>query len=565
MSDILNQEQQDTTAVENVDYDTATDDVKNVTANDAVEDITATETQETQSTVEQEPVVEPATDSENKVSENAEQKDNNWKEFTDDMVNPVSKETIYQIKLDKDADMIVFPNGSIEKFQKVLDKLDSIPEDALAQVYTDEDYAALGMNMSASSYSIDRDVYQKELNNPNNIFVNKLSYGDKDLSIRPIGMNTKAKALSGDSAIAKFSSMLGVGEIVQIPLYHSGFWITLKPILDTELFNLEMQIANNQIELGRITNGLIYSNYSVVYTRIITDFIVSKIQSQTIALEEEDDIRDYIKVQDIYVIAAGLLYSMYPNGYTLSRPCSNSLVLDEDNKLKCNHILKAKVDFRWLVNVNYSALSKDHKQHMSSRSPNSVTKEAVAEYVKTLSINKPKQYTYETGTGTTTLEIVTPTLGEYINNGEKWVMEIISSCRSLFTDTTSPEEKNRIINETSNTVILNIYNIYVTKIIFDDGSYVSNKADINQALGILSGDETNFAKVINDIISYIETNVVAITGIPDYTCPTCKMESQNGETVTNKDFKDIVPINLLQTFFVLSAQKAQKARTRSIS
>ena len=487
--------------------------------------------------------------------------------YSETLVSNISDEKEINLKdIKEDESIIVLPNSTVAKLQKLIDVVEALSNDSFKQNFSTKDTSILGININASAYSNDRDAYHNKLNNDKDAkYINRLSYGGKDLTMRPIGMNSKAKALSGDSAIAKISSILGVGEIIQIPLYHSGFWITLKPILDTELINLEMQIASSQIELGRTTNNLIYSNYAVVYVRIIVDFIISKIQSQTISLDEDDDIRDFILIQDLYIIATGLLYSMYPNGYSLVRPCVNSLEVDENNTPKCDFILSAKLNFRWLIHTNFDALTKEHKEHMANRSPNSVTKLATIEYINTLNINKPKTYTYDINGDKIEVELISPMLSTYITDGELWVNSVIENTRSLFTDTTSIEEKNRIVNETANSVILNIYNTYISKISFSDGSYIKDKDGMNDIIGILSSDEGVFNKIINDITAYIDTNVIAIAGLPDFTCPKCKLESQNANSVVAKDFVDIIPLNLLQIFFVLSARRVDKARMRHIS
>ena len=69
--------------------------------------------------------------------------------------------------------------------------------------------------------------------------------------------------MSKSASIAIFNAILNVGEVVQVPLWHSGFWVTLRPIKERDIINLNVILKNNVVEMGRYSNTLVYTNYNV--------------------------------------------------------------------------------------------------------------------------------------------------------------------------------------------------------------------------------------------------------------------------------------------------------------
>jgi len=454
-----------------------------------------------------------------------------------------------------------FPSNLYSKLVDALEKINTLTKEDFDKKYTRDDARVVKLNADSTDYTNTEDMLADPLNKEEG-YINDIKYGSKELNIRPLPVNGNGRALNGDAAIARIASILGVGEVTQVPLWHSGFWVTLKPIKDVELINLDIMLTNNQIQLGRDTNTLIFSNYSVVFNRILTNFIVNHIQNTTLDLPAGDDIRDYIAVQDLYTLVNALLYSMYPKGHTLTRSCRNSTIIDDETKKpKCNKVMSAKVDFRKLLWVNRKGLSKEHMKIMSLRNPNSVTVEDVLEYQNTLSINKRRNKKFTTTNGEI-IEIVfkSPTLKKYIDNGEAWVNNVIDSCESMFTETTDNDERNLIIDNVTSTMVLGIYNIYVEKIIYSDGSYTE---DVDNVLAIMSSDNLLLKDFLKEVKDYINNNNISIIGIPDYTCSNCK-ETQNSKD-TKGPFKQMIPINVLESFFSLCVLRIMKTQENHIS
>ena len=455
---------------------------------------------------------------------------------------------------------IPYPSSNHKVLMDILTTINEMNDKIFRSSFSDKDTEALKINNDSVNYTNKDNALYDSVNNDG--MINNFKYADKELGIRPLKIGGSGN-LNGDAAIAKLANIIGVGETIQVPLWHSGFWVTLKPVKDVELINLDMQITNNQITLGRDTNTLIFSNYSVVFNRIVTNFIINHIQSTTLDLPTGEDLREYISVQDLYTLVNSLLYSMHPRGYPLIRTCSNSNVLNaETNKPKCSHTIEAKIDFRKMLWVDRKMLSKEHIAQMSKRTPGSVTTDDVIEYANTLPINKSKKIEVEYNGNKVYFILKTPTLKDYINNGEKWVNDIISKSEAIFTETTDNEEREAIINTTAAAMVMGVYNIYISEILFEDGSTIKNRIDIDDALTMLSNSQDLIKVFLDGIKEYINSNNISVIGITNYTCPACG-EDQVKEGKDN--FKEIIPINVLESFFDLCVLRIIKVRDNNIS
>jgi len=459
---------------------------------------------------------------------------------------------------------VPLPTAKYETLMKLIDAIDVMSQNDFSNKYPGDRAAAAGINVQSLSSGVKDDILYDNINHNN--YVNDVNYSDKEMNIRTIPIKSNGK-LSGDAGVAKFTASLGIGSITQIPLWHSGISVTINPPKDDELINLEIALANNQIELGRETNTLIYSNYSVVFNRLVTDFIIDHIIGTTVKLDADSDLRDLIKVQDLPILVLGLINSIYPEGYNITRTCKNTLVLDNDGKPLCDYIAVGTVKPKRLLKVNRKSLTNKALLHMSKRSPNSTTIDEVKEYQLSISALEDEEVTLTGSNGTKiNMTLSTPTLADYIDNGEAWIDNVISKTESIFTDSDSDEIKNNKVRDTLNAVILGIYNVYIKKITHSDGSTVEDRETIDRVLDSISSDSSILTGYLDYIKSYIDKTAIAIVATPNYTCPACAAKEQDADQAEIKKgaFKEFLPINVLEHFFDLSALRTSIVRERNI-
>ena len=355
---------------------------------------------------------------------------------------------------------------------------------------------------------------------------------------------------------------LGIGEYVEVPLYHSGFWITLRPPKQSEIITLETNLANLTVSLGRDTTSIVYSNYSVIANRHIVEFIKDHIYKSSLKLKEDDDILNYINVQDLQSMVLGLVISMYPNGIDLIRPCTNASVVDENGMPKCDYVATVKVDPKKLLFVNRKALPNNCLETLSKKLPNSVTTDEILEYQNSIAQLAPKDVTFKTDNDKeVTITFKTPMLAKYIVSGESWVQNIITKTEELFTDSDTKESKNKKVEDMLSTYLLGIYNTFVYKIsTANDGVVhtVTDETTIDNILEVMSTDRTMLTEYVDKVAEFITNAAIAVVGIPTYECPKCKAIQEDSKA--NEDLRSIIPLNMVENFFDLSALRGVKRR-----
>lgn len=466
-------------------------------------------------------------------------------------------------------DSINHPSGSFkeyEEFNKILIKVNDNFE-AFRKSLSDLQLISFLNNFNSRGTTIKKNVLHTSINSKENKYKNDIEFGDKKLNTRTVDLKVKEK-VSTATAVARFNSFIGVGEVIQVPLWHSGFWVTIRPIKQKDFVNLNVALNSNAIDLGRSTSALIYSNYSVVFIRIVTDFIIDNIVDTTLKLDEGEDIRKYIKTQDLYPLINGLLTAMYPKGIDITKTCVNGLKYGDNNKPLCDSVITGRVDTKKLLWVNRAILTNKQLSHMTNKQTKSVTLPEVIEYQNTLKVTKAKTVTIpvtEDNNKWVKFTILTPNLLDYVNIGEQWVNDIITFTQELFIKDDNDDVKNTKINDVVLASRMNMYNSYINKIETSDGVVLEETDDITSILDVLSQDEKMYNTLLDEISNYVEESVIAIVATPNYVCPKCETEQNKENSKMNKVFKEFIPLNLLENFFDLSLLRIKKIRQGDIS
>jgi hypothetical protein len=119
--------------------------------------------------------------------------------------------------------------------------------------------------------------------------------------------NTENENLKGERAVLRVIRQLGLGTTFQIPLWHTGIWVTLKPPTEAEIIELNRQMISDKIRIGRYTYGLVYSNITSYTVNYLVDFILSHLYTTTVKNEElpVSQLKNFISVQDLFTLVWG--------------------------------------------------------------------------------------------------------------------------------------------------------------------------------------------------------------------------------------------------------------------
>jgi len=371
----------------------------------------------------------------------------------------------------------------------------------------------------------------------------------EDTILKAKTLNIKKRVKSSSAALMKLSQKAGIGSNIHIPLWHSGFWVTYSPLNDEEIINLELEIVSELARIGKETTTLVFSNYSVIFAEVLLKHFKDKILESTLKLDDDEDIYDYININDIYTIALFMAKSMYPLGFQVVIPCKNNTVLNDENLPKCSYKASTKVDLGELLWVDESKLTLDHKKQMAKKTPRSLTSEDVTKYQETLPNAGEVTKSFKDDDGETTSLILGPvSVSRYIESGQDFINELRDKAVTLIKSNKqldTPDKAERVI---LNGIYLNVYSHYIKGIPVDD-AVISDPNETREALNILTSNHTMAKEIMDAIKHYIDDSLIAIVGVPNFTCPNCKSEQTK---------KELIPLAVYEYFFILLHSRYEK-------
>ena len=377
--------------------------------------------------------------------------------------------------------------------------------------------------------------------------------------IRNVSSKSKPKGeISGPAALLSFSNLLGIGGITQIPLYHSGFWITLDIISEVDIIGLEVKLGHSLIRLGRDTNGMVFGNSDVIYNDIILDFILEKTISTSVAIDNVNQLRKMIRIQDLHILILGLVDAMSPKGIDVIMGCSNATTdeVDENGNSKaCDFVFNAKLNPKTLLWIAKDILTEEQKTHMNKRARDAVSIAEVEYYCRNLECIQEKDFNVEKDDNVLfVMRLKTPVIDEHIEQGNAWVDNTIATVDEFIGEGGDDTSRAIKVSEITKATILNTYIHYIVEIRYE-GAIIRDRKTISEMLDKISVNKEIYKATMDIISKFIKESIVAMVGTPAYTCPACN-HSEDGP---NEVFKEVIPINITSSFLDQSTLMKQKA------
>lgn len=380
-----------------------------------------------------------------------------------------------------------------------------------------------------------------------------VNHNEVDMKLKPLDFNRRAK--SSNSALMKLSKKLSIGSHVHIPLWNSGFWITLKPFDNMELINLELELTDEFDRIGKDTNTLIYSNHEALFIEVMVKHIRPKILESTLQIENDDDYFNYISLKDMPVITIALATSIYPKGVNMVFPCKNTSEVDKStNKPKCSHLITKHIDIEQLHRVDCSKLSIKQLDLMAKKKPRSSAIEAILAYQDEINENLDDTFLINSyDNEDTKITISFPMINDYITSGEIFINELRDMTNEIIESNTSIKDKEIAENMIITAIHAQTFNSFIKTITIDD-AVISEIEEIDEALRLFSSDETQSKTIIDNINNFINKSLISYIGIPNYICPSCKEKQHDKEIIPI----ELIPISVYSYFFTLLHSKYKK-------
>lgn len=344
---------------------------------------------------------------------------------------------------------------------------------------------------------------------------------------------------TGEKAMLRVRSLLGMGGIISVPLYHSGFWVTMTAPTDGELIELRRRLMQEKIDLGRMTFGLLFSNEQSYLNSWMFEFCMDHLYDTTARVDNPAvELRNLIKTQDLNILFWGMARLIWPRGFDYVRP------LTTVEGVENYQLISAKIDIGKLLWVDNNSFSKEASALLSRRQRSSVSVDEIKSYqekfLPSLSAGRRVEVTDDIA-----IIIASPSVDKYIEDGDVWISNIIKTVDDTFT-TALPDEAARslAIESHSRAARLRNYGSWVKAVVIE-GNEVTEEEVIWGTLEVLSQDD-NYSKIVKDAIDkFIDDSTRALIAVP----------ATSGKESGIPRFANLIPLDVINAFFTLLAQR----------
>lgn len=351
--------------------------------------------------------------------------------------------------------------------------------------------------------------------------------------------------LTGSRGVMQVNAALGRGSIVQIPLWHSGFWITIKAPTEGRLLEMWQRMAEDKIMLGRVTHGLAFANHAVFTAANLIDMVVEHIYEHSVKDVSNAELRGMISTLDVNILAWGMACAIWPRGFQYTRS-----VLD--GKGQKFTTIKEKLNVAYLHWLDTTAVDEYQRNHMAQRSSFSMGKVAVDTYREHFTRGKPKTYELSPEVHVT---LAVPNVNEFLTAGQAWVNETVATITSAFTEEDNIDARNKKILDQARATSMRQYRHWIQAYEFPlMEKRMIDPATITMECDSLSGDDAIRNKFFKVVREYIEESTVAVIATP--------LANNVEKERTTSRFPWLLQMDPISTFFTLLDQKVYQIQQR---
>jgi len=348
--------------------------------------------------------------------------------------------------------------------------------------------------------------------------------------------------LSGERAVLRVRALTGLGSVIMVPLWHSGFWLTLKAPTESALLELDRRLNEEKIELGRLTWGLAYANNSVFFAGWLMDFALSHVYDTSLKPEVSANLRSRISALDIPLVVWGLACTIWPNGFPYARA-----VMDQTNQQ--NKIIKEKVNVGKLLWVDTASLTPWQIAHMAQRHGSSMTAESLERYKNEFTRGKGRNIKL---TENLIMALRTPNVDEYLTSGQKWVNTIVAMVDKAFGMEGNADIRDKYIMDQGKATNMRQYGHFVESL-EAGGSIIEDAETLDETLDVLSSNDDIATEYFKGIKEFVEDSTIAMIAIP---------VTEAAEVSDLPRFPHLLPLDVMSVFFTLTVQKVAQIQSR---
>lgn len=448
---------------------------------------------------------------------------------------------------------------------KSLDKLyEQYDDEEVTKELTEEQSNAFALINTGIKYSPNPTYYGFEDRvNDSSTFANDIKIDNgKNINIRNLTADDVPSGTGNQELLlSQFLSIMGRGEKINVPLWHSGFRVVISPPSTNDILALHTKVSKDQLEAGTDTVGLSYSNDSAILHKYFLELFFNFMESCTLDVNlNEVDIRDYISILDLNIMYTVVLAAMHIRGIDITTSCNNANRLDEHKKPICTFSVDVKINPARLLWIDTKRLSKPMLKQMSKMASGKTTLGQVKWYQDELKKHIPERHYMikndDADTDDIRVNFRIPTINDYLSESNLWLLELTSNVRESITDGHTDSKRDNYVNAIRYLMRLSVYNAFV-KSISIRGNELTERDLIIKALTTNGKEDTIVNDLLKNVTEYIENSSVAVVAIPAFICPKCNEDGRDGKQSTygTERLKELIPIDPSTLFFELTAHQ----------
>lgn len=436
-----------------------------------------------------------------------------------------------------DAVALMIPGETRRRVEEVLNTMSDGEQQAIAENARWMATAGAGLadtplaDMNASLSDREGSLWEQVVHvNGRALGISRPKIGDGDNAI-----------LRGTAARTRMRSQLGMGTEYRVPLWHSGFWITVRSPGEDQLLELDRKLSEEKIALGRATTGLLYSNASVFNVNHITQFVLDQIVSTTLKNGTRTNIERLISIHDIQTLAWGMACAVWPNGFQYARAILGKVPAE-------NRVVEGKINVSKLQWTDTAAFTETQLAHMANITTGAMTDDAVIGYQKTFAKRMERRVELRDGTAVT---LQVPSLQDHVTVGQRWVNDIVTMTDKVFGMDQDPDARRAYISNQGKATMLRQYAHWIKYAEMGTSSTDQENRDEEALAGILddlSSDDTIRNAILKAVSVYAEDTTVSFIAVPT---------ADEREENIFAPHPHLLPLDALSTFFTLLRQKLQ--------
>jgi len=361
--------------------------------------------------------------------------------------------------------------------------------------------------------------------------------------------------VSGQRAVMRIRAQTGQGTYLTIPLFHSGFWITLKAPMRFELDELFRTIEATKVNVANNSYALALGNSATYLLRPIMDLIGRQLHDISVKGVNFDWIMDNTSSLDIPWIIAHLAHMVWRRGYQYAHACINDVQ-------SCANVITELIEIGKCALVADDHFTEYQRAHMTKREGSSMTVDEVKRYKSDFPwhVGRSVDVPCEDGVSFIKFYLKDMSVSDYIAAGVRWVERLEASVSKTISQTEDLNIRNAHLNRAADVTGMMEYSHWVSYIDLGDGQIVDDRETIDTVLMDQSGDKKLVESFGVEVRKLIDDCTIALIAAPVTKCPLCQKEDiENGDL-----FKGTVAMDTLSTFFTLLSQEIiQEHRIRT--